>query len=290
MYVRARIPGEPHVHFVYVPSQNMAVHVSGLDPLKDGTMIENAIKVALAGLATIEGGKIAPFFAIVYKAVWLNIPAAAYPFVRRSIELSMCPALTGINYRYRRYYVTSGEENEDDEEKWELKEEEDLNPLYDVEKYADDGEPLVLAKPIVEVEKGWLYALVLYNVESRELNRDNNALELKVKATAVGYIPIIVSSRTVCEEKDEMHHRCDLDPNGALWSRRFTIDVYEQLFEEERIKEEKHVLAFLKHGSGYMLKHGLNYEEKSKYEGRTFSEKALSKIVEYYAYVLEIVA
>jgi len=285
--VKVRIPGDPHIYFIYVPSEKAAVHISGLDPLRDRVSIETAVRTTLAGIAAIEGDKIVPLFAAVYKAVWINVPAAAHPFVRRTVEITMCPALTGIDYYYSRYYDTSGKENEDDEEKWELKEEEDLNPFYEIERYTDDGEPLVLAKPVAEVEKGWLYALVLYRIENREIYRGDDVMELKVKATAVGYVPAIVSFRTVCEEKDEMG--CEIDSDGALWSRRFVIDVYERYFEEERTKREKHVIAFLKHGNEFVLKHGLSYEEKSRYEGRTFDEKALSRIVEYYAYVPEVV-
>jgi len=287
MVVKVRIPGDPHIYFIYVPSEKVVAHVSGLDPLRDGTLIEAAIRVALVGLSTGIGTGVfadarTPFFATVHKAVWLNVPAATHP-IRRTVEITMCPVLTGIEYRYIRRYVTIGD---DDEGEWELKEEEYLNPFYGVEEY-DDSEPLVLLKPAGYAvnENGRLYVLVLYRIENKELNRSDDVMELGVKAIAVGYVPAVISFSAVCE--GEMHHRCGLDIDGStLWSRRFTINVYEELFEEGHAKEEEHVLALLKHGNGFVLKYALNRKEKSMYEGRSFNEKALSKAFEYYVYVV----
>jgi len=231
-YYTIKFPGNPHVRLIYVPSQYLAVHLSGLQPLhKDKELIEKALWSALVGEFVTNYGYDRvpiPCFAYVDKrGVFVNVTDAMKP-ISQDVDLTLCPKLYGYRYYYRLYYEKVRMDDHDD---FEERVEEEYAPFYVNEDNGSSNENYMV---LVKIAKK-LRVAVLYKIQQLQLQ---NSM-LRVKGTAIGYVPFkIIHANEVCSEDSQIKRSCYLDQylDGTglgLWSIFYEIEEKEVALDEK---------------------------------------------------------
>jgi len=249
-YRVVKLPGHPHVHFIYVPSQDLVVHRDGLQPLVDRKLIEIALRLALVGdyvvnyrYSNIRMASVPYFVYVNDRGIFVNVADALKP-VSQNIEVSLCPELYGYRYYYRLYYEKVRRDDHDD---FERRIEREYVPFYVPEDSGSSEDSyMVLVKMVRPL------VAILYKIQDLQ-----GTSTLHIRATALGYVPFrITSIDEVCSEDGQLKRSCYLGSyleGKVLWSISYEVEEKEvkwrdyygtDLYGHE--SKASHVFAFSK--------------------------------------------